>query len=104
MRGKQKIEIDNDKLQIASEKLRALAHPLRMKILEFIDQNEGIDFPKIHETLKLESHILSQHLRVLRISDMVETHRRGKFIRYSVNYKEVKKCIKSVNYFLEEEY
>ena len=37
---KAKVTINGEKLHASSEILRALAHPLRMQILEFIDQNE----------------------------------------------------------------
>ncbi|MEO0044080.1 MAG: hypothetical protein RL329_3528, partial [Bacteroidota bacterium] len=35
---KAKVNINNEKLQVSSDVLRALAHPLRMKIIEFVDK------------------------------------------------------------------
>ena len=77
---KAKAQINNERLQVSSDVLRALAHPLRMKILEFIDKNKTINVNKIYNTLKLEQSITSQHLKILRASGLVHTHREGKFI------------------------
>jgi len=63
---KAKVNINHEKLELSSEILRAIAHPLRLKILEFIDQNDLINVNKIYNTLKLEQSITSQHLRILR--------------------------------------
>ena len=40
---KAKVYINNDSLNISSDVLRAITHPLRMKILEFIDNNANIN-------------------------------------------------------------
>ena len=50
---KARVDIHPEKLQTSAEILRALAHPLRMKILSFIDQNGTINVNKIYNTLKL---------------------------------------------------
>ena len=94
------VTINNEKLQISSEILRALAHPLRMRILEFIDNHKTINVNKIYNTLKLEQSITSQHLRILRLAGIVITSREGKFIHYSIDYSKVNKVLKSVDSFL----
>ena len=101
--GKTNPSIDNDKLRISSEILRALCHPLRMKILQFIDENENINVNKIYNTLKLEQSITSQHLRILRMAGIVETKREGKFIQYSIDYSKVANAVKAIGSFLDED-
>ena len=98
---KAKVTINNEKLQVSSEILRALAHPLRMKILEFIDQNDTINVNKIYNTLKLEQSITSQHLRILRLAGIVLTQRDGKFIHYSIDYDKLAESVAAINSFLE---
>jgi len=97
---KAKVNLDQDKLLVASEILRALSHPLRLKILQFIDQNDAINVNKIYNTLKLEQSITSQHLRILRINNLVLTKRDGKYIHYSVNYDSISNAASSVDSFL----
>ena len=99
---KAKVNINNEKLQLSSEILRALAHPLRMKILEFIDKHKTINVNKIYNTLKLEQSITSQHLRILRIAGIVITKREGKFIHYSIDYSKVTNVLKALDSFLVE--
>ncbi len=99
---KAKVNINSEKLQLSSEILRALAHPLRMKILEFIDKNETINVNKIYNTLKLEQSITSQHLKILRLAGLVITSREGKFIHYSINYEKMENAMTAIKKFLED--
>ena len=99
---KAKVNINSEKLQLSSEILRALAHPLRMKILEFIDKNETINVNKIYNTLKLEQSITSQHLKILRLAGLVVTSREGKFIHYSINYEKMENSTNAIKKFLTE--
>lgn len=96
------VSILNDKLKVSSELLRALTHPLRMKILAFIDQQGDINVNKIYNTLNLEQSITSQHLRILRNAGIVSTQRDGKFIYYRINYDKVGDAINSIREFLRE--
>jgi DNA-binding transcriptional ArsR family regulator len=96
------VSIDNERLQASAEVLRAVAHPLRMKILEFIDKNDEINVNKIYNTLNLEQSITSQHLRILRLAGLVITQRDGKYIHYSIDYDKLSGVVDSVNHFLEE--
>jgi len=99
---KAKISINNDKLQESAEILRAVAHPLRMQILEFIDRNEAINVNKIYNTLNLEQSITSQHLRILRMAGLVTTERDGKFIHYSIDYDKLGSSVGAIRSFLEK--
>ncbi len=99
---KAKVSINHDKLEAASDLLRAMAHPLRLKILNFIDSNEKINVNKIYNTLKLEQSITSQHLRILRVTDLVGTERDGKFIYYNINYDKVAKAVAAISNFVHQ--
>ena len=96
---KAKVTINNEKLQESAEILRALAHPLRMRILEFIDKNKTINVNKIYNTLNLEQSITSQHLRILRLAGIVDTTREGEFIHYNINYAKLVNVLKALNAF-----
>ena len=96
------VGINPEKLEAASELLRALAHPLRLQIVEFIAQNDAINVNKIYNTLKLEQSITSQHLRVLRTTDLVSTEREGKFIHYRVDYDKIDQTVKAIRNFLKK--
>ncbi len=95
-----KVVFNNERLQYSSELMRALAHPLRLKILEFIDQNGSINVNKIYNTLMIEQSITSQHLRILKLAGVVSSERTGKFIHYTINYDIVHKAQAAVKKFL----
>lgn len=97
---KAKVNINHEKLQVSSDILRALAHPLRMRILEFIDRNKSINVNKIYNTLKLEQSITSQHLKILRSTGLVLTHRDGKFIHYTLDYNKIAMAVKAIDNFM----
>jgi ArsR family transcriptional regulator len=95
-----KIVFDNDKLHYSSELMRALAHPLRLKILEFIDEHTTINVNKIYSSLDLEQSITSQHLKILRMSGVVSVEVTGKFHIYQINYDIIQKASFAVNRFV----
>lgn len=92
--------LNGEKLHVSSEMLRAMAHPLRLRIIEFIDKNGSINVNKIYNSLRLEQSITSQHLRVLRAAGVVKTTREGKFIHYSLDYETIGQTLQAVRSFL----
>ncbi len=99
---KQKTDLSTKGLKVSTELLRALAHPLRLEILGFIDQHERVHVNKIYNTLNLEQSITSQHLRILRTSNLVRTEREGKFIYYSLNYDKIGNAIDAIRNFMND--
>ncbi len=97
---KAEVKLDIERLQEAAEVMRALAHPLRMKIIEFIDRQGSTHVNKIYNTLQLEQSITSQHLRVLRLAKLVHTELQGKYVYYSVNYPKLEKIVRAINRYL----
>jgi ArsR family transcriptional regulator len=90
------------KLKATMDVLKALAHPLRMQILQFIDQCKSANVNRIYGALRLEQSVTSQHLRILRAAGLVSTSRTGKFIHYSIDYDRVSEATKAVDEFLQE--
>ncbi len=101
--GKTKVVIRYDKLEYCVELMRALAHPLRLKLLEFIDLEGKTHVRKIYRTLELEQSITSQHLGVLRKAGVLKFEKEGKFKYYSINYDIVDRARKAVDNFLARE-
>lgn len=95
-----KVTFDSEKLQYSCELMRALAHPLRLRILAFIDDHGTIHVNKIYNTLKLEQSITSQHLRILRLAGVVSAEKKGKYMTYSINYDVVSKASNAVSNYV----
>ena len=99
---KTKVTFNNERLQVSADILRALAHPLRLKILEFIDTNDSINVNKIYNTLNLEQSITSQHLRIMRTAGILHAEKDGKFVFYSIDYEIIQRAEFAINNFLEK--
>lgn len=69
--------------------LRAIKHPLRQKILQFINANETVFVTEVHKQFKIEQSVASDHLGILRDAKLVIANRKGRFIHYSVNNEEI---------------
>ena len=98
---KTKVRFSSEKLQYSCTLMRALAHPLRLKILEFIDAKGTTNVNRIYNTLKIEQSITSQHLKILRQADVVTARREGKLVHYKINYPIVERAQKAVQSFLQ---
>ncbi len=89
--------VSSDMLRPAIRILRALAHPLRLKIIQVIHNNDGIaNVGEIYMKLEIEQSIASQHLRVLRQAELVKTRRDRKFIYYSLDYERIARATKAI--------
>jgi DNA-binding transcriptional ArsR family regulator len=62
---------------------RALAHPIRIKILEILVRG-GRTVQELQEALTLDQPIVSQQLAVLRNQNIVSTHKEGLSVRYTL--------------------
>lgn len=95
-----KVVFNSEKLNYSSELMRALAHPLRLKILEFIDEHGAINVNKIYHALQIEQSITSQHLKIMKMAGVVHAQKDGKFVSYSIDYDVVTRAEKAVKRFL----
>ena len=62
---------------------RALAHPIRIKILETLVRGDRT-VQELQETLELEQPIVSQQLAVLRNQNIVTARKEGLSVRYAL--------------------
>ncbi len=97
---KTKVRFHHEKLQYSAILTKALAHPLRLKILEYIDSQGVINVNKIYHTLKIEQSVTSQHLSLLKTAGVVASEKEGKFVHYRINYDVLVKAERAVNNFL----
>ena len=78
-------------LRDATETVRALAHPLRMRMLALLSRHASVNVHTIYTQLGIEQSIASQHLRILRQTHLVHTHRQGKEIYYLLDEQRLEK-------------
>lgn len=66
------------KYEKESEILKAIAHPVRLHILELLRDGQKLTVTELFEKLELEQSVVSQHLRILKDRDVVCCDRDGK--------------------------
>src|SRR5262245_59660811 len=62
---------------------RALAHPVRIRILELLVKGDRT-VQELQEALRLEQPVVSQQLAVLRSNNIVSSRKEGVSVRYAV--------------------
>jgi DNA-binding transcriptional ArsR family regulator len=73
-----------DRLQIfKAQFFRALAHPVRIKILEILVRGDR-SVRELQKALKLEQPVVSQQLAVLRNRGIVTSQKEGLSVRYAL--------------------
>lgn len=71
-------------MQKAVKGISYIAHPLRLRILEYLDVNGESSVSQITKGVSEEQVIVSQNLKKLREANLVKTKRRGIFIFYTI--------------------
>lgn len=95
-----KILLDVGKLENASSKLRAMAHPMRIAILELLHNDKKLSVTDIYKKLKIEQAAASHHLNILKNKGVLVSQRDGKKIYYALKSEvltEILDCIKRCN-------
>jgi DNA-binding transcriptional ArsR family regulator len=95
-----KTKLDIEKLEMAASKLRAIAHPMRIAIIDLLTANPKLTVTQIYERLSLEQASASHHLNILKNKGLLDSKRDGKMIYYSLkqtHLSEVIECIDRCN-------
>jgi ArsR family transcriptional regulator len=71
-----------DSLKASSQLLKALADPVRLRILHLLSEADEICVCHIHEALKLPQPTVSRHLAYLRKRGLVSTRKEGLWVHY----------------------
>lgn len=77
-------QLTSDELSSAAEILKAMSHPLRMSILNFLDKKGSLTVTEIHKLLNIEQSTTSHHLGILKDKGVLIAKREGKNIFYSI--------------------
>jgi len=92
--------IDITKLEMAASKLRAIAHPMRIAIIDLLHATPKLSVTEIYEKLNIEQASASHHLNILKNKGVLVSKREGKKIFYSlksVTLTEIVECINRCN-------
>ncbi|MEZ4685311.1 MAG: metalloregulator ArsR/SmtB family transcription factor [Bacteroidia bacterium] len=76
-------------LEGATGALRAVAHPIRLAIVDLLKDNQSLNVTEIHESLGIEQAVASHHLRIMKDKGLLSSQRDGKNTFYSLKNKSI---------------
>lgn len=80
-------------VQEASRVLRCIGHPVRIRILEHLEESGESNVGAIQDALGLEQAAASQHLTLMRDRGILESRRDGVNVFYSIRDEKVVKIL-----------
>ena len=85
--------INREKLVKISDIFHGLAYPVRLQILELIEDGKDYGVSEIRENIKIEASLLSHHLSKMKSVGILESYRKGRNIFYRLALPEITKVL-----------
>ena len=92
-----KVRVDKKKLERAAYVLKCVAHPVRIGIIDLLEQRERLTVSEIQQVLDIEQSLLSHHLTNMRDKGIVDTQREGKRVFYFLTDSTITDIIGCIN-------
>jgi len=90
-------KLDPKRLEEAASKLRAIAHPMRIAIIELLEEKEQMNVTEIYEALGIEQASASHHLNILKSKGVLDSRRSGKNTYYFLKHEALSQMIECLN-------
>jgi DNA-binding transcriptional ArsR family regulator len=90
-------QIDVNKFDMAARKIRSIAHPMRIGIIELLEANKEMNVTQIYEKLNIEQAAASLHLNLLRTHGVLNRRRSGKMTFYSLKPDAINRLVEFVD-------
>ena len=97
-----KIELFEEDLQTKANLFKALAHPARLQILQFLAQTKTCISGDISDELPLSRTTVNQHLNELKEAGLIKGHMEGVKMKYCLDSEKVKEMNVLLSGFLDE--
>jgi DNA-binding transcriptional ArsR family regulator len=80
-----------EKLDYISMVLKTISHPIRLKIIEALENKDRLNVQDISKYIgdHVEQSLLSHHLIKMKDKGILECHKEGQFVFYRLMIKEV---------------
>lgn len=90
-------EINSAQLEEAANMLKAIAHPMRIAILSYLEEGNKLTVTEIHELLNIEQSTTSHHLGILKDKGVLASKREGKNTYYYLKHENLKNIVDCVS-------
>lgn len=95
-------KLDKVLLERTAASLKAIAHPVRLGMIDLLQDGKRMNVTQIYMTLGLEQAVASQHLSILKDKGILDSKRQGKHSYYYLKHACVVDVIDLVLTTLEE--
>ena len=85
-----------EQLEKAAAMLKAIAHPMRIAILQYLDGGKQLTVTEIHGLLGIEQSTTSHHLGILKDKGVLLSKREGKNTYYSIKNENLSSIIECI--------
>jgi ArsR family transcriptional regulator len=85
-----------------SEKIKALAHPIRLYIIALLKTQKEMNVSELQEALDLEQAVVSHHLNLLKTRNVLSCRRDGKNMYYSLKNKKILSVLECIETSFED--
>jgi DNA-binding transcriptional ArsR family regulator len=89
--------IQLEKLENASEMLKAIAHPMRIAIVEMLANDNTLTVTEIYETLNIEQAVASHHLSIMKNKGVLISERNGKNSYYKLKHPRLSQIVSCID-------
>jgi DNA-binding transcriptional ArsR family regulator len=90
-------ELTAEQLERSANMLKAIAHPMRIAIINQLENGRRLTVTEIHESLGIEQSTASHHLGILRDKDVLQAKRDGKNTYYSIKHERLNTLIECIS-------
>ncbi len=84
-------------LENAANMLKAIAHPMRIAIIGFLEGGKKLTVTQIHELLNIEQSTTSHHLGILKDKGVLLSKREGKNTFYFLRHNNLTQIVDCIN-------
>ena len=97
-----KTTLFNESLQVKANLFKALAHPARLQILQFLAETKTCISGDISEELALGRTTVNQHLKELKNAGLIQGQVEGVKTNYCLDYAKIEEMKNLLGSFLDE--
>ena len=76
-------------LEKTASSLKAIAHPVRLAMIDLLKDGKRLNVTQIYTELGLEQAVASQHLSILREKNILSSKRQGKHSYYFLKHPSI---------------
>ena len=77
--------------------LKSVAHPIRIKVIRLIFENESISVSQIHTLLNIDQPVISLHLGILKKHGVINSKKEGKNSYYFIVNRSIIQIIEIIS-------